>query len=127
MEFTHPLTPSAREGESLAESPRARVGESNAKLSAREGEFLDCCFALLTNSADCHESATFDKVADSRNDESLLDSVFKTTEGFSVWLSLLLLNLGRETRLDVCERPKFSKSAERLSKDELPQDESTTR
>lgn len=29
----------------------------------------------------------------------------------AVWLSWFLLNFGRETRLMVCERPKFSKSA----------------
>ena len=51
VEFTHPLTPSAREGESL-----------------------DACFASLTNPADCHESTTLSKVADSRNDKSLLYS-----------------------------------------------------
>ena len=52
-----------------------------------------------------------------RNDESV-DLAFKTTEGFSVWLSwfFLLRNpMGEifeaETRLMVCERPKFAKSA----------------
>ena len=38
--YPPPLSPSAREGESMAEPPRARDGESNAKLSAREGESM---------------------------------------------------------------------------------------
>ena len=45
MDSTHPLTP-----------------------SAREGEFLDGCFASLTNPADCHDSR-----CESRND-GLLES-----------------------------------------------------
>ena len=56
---------------------------------------------------DCHEFAD----ANSRNDGLFLDSAFKTTEGFSVWFSWFLANLGREARLGVCERPKFAKSA----------------
>ena len=48
FDMTHPLAPSAREGE-------IENGDS-----AREGESLDC-----------HESTTFDKIADFRNGESL--------------------------------------------------------
>ena len=65
---------------------------------------------------DCHENSLR---SFSRNDESV-DSAFKTTEGFSVWLSWFFEIFEAETRLGVCEASKISKSAECNSKDKLP-------
>ncbi|TQR61269.1 hypothetical protein DMC01_02305 [Campylobacter troglodytis] len=50
---THPLTPSAREGEQNARLS-AREGEQNARLSAREGESVVSLSAREGEFVDCH-------------------------------------------------------------------------
>ena len=75
------------------------LGES--MIRPRNDDSVDSLFFV-----DCFDSA----FAESRNDGLFLDLAFKTTEGFSVWLSWFLANLGREARLGVCERPKFTKN-----------------
>ena len=86
-------------------------GKSQTKQKLLQGFALRAGFIFFV---DCFGESAIRP----RNDESI-DSAFKTTEGFSVWLSWFLANFGCETRLIVCERPKFAKSAECNSKDKL--------
>ena len=121
MESTHPLTPTAREGEflecvdSISSLPRfhsVRVESWQSILFL----LMDCFVALASLRAPCNDDST-DLLVDchenslrsfSRND-GFVDSTILV---FVVVLVEFLLDFGSELDLNVCELSKSGKSAQ---------------
>ena len=93
----------------------AEAIQTKIKSARSANQFKSFCYFLLSQKVESLLSLNFNLP----NKANSINPTQQTIEGIAVEVVKFLANLGRETRLGVCERPKFAKSTQDAPKSKL--------